>query len=162
MSCRGYVSASQMWRSAMRFRRLIEAGQEIHLLHLGDHDPSGIDMSRDIEERIGEFLWAHNVEGFHLHRIALNMDQIRQYNPPPFWAKVTDSRAKRYIAEFGTSAWELDALEPTVVNGLIRDSSIPLIDLDLMQEKRDQEESDKLILQATSSRWEEIVDYLSS
>lgn len=162
MSCRGYVSASQMWRSAMKFRRLIEAGQEIHLLHLGDHDPSGIDMSRDIEERIGEFLWAHNVEGFHLHRIALNMDQIQQYNPPPNPAKVTDSRAASYIAEHGTQSWELDALEPTVIDGLIGDNSTPLIDLGLMQEKRDREESDKLILQTTSSRWEEIVDYLEA
>jgi len=146
----------------MKFRRLIEAGQEIHLLHLGDHDPSGIDMSRDIEERIGEFLWAHNVEGFHLHRIALNMDQIQQYNPPPNPAKVTDSRAASYIAEHGTQSWELDALEPTVIDGLIGDNSTPLIDLGLMQEKRDREESDKLILQATSSRWEEIVDYLEA
>jgi len=166
MSCRGYVSASQMWRSAMKFRRLIKAGQEIHLLHLGDHDPSGIDMSRDIEERIMEFVWAHDGEEaamkFHLHRIALNMDQVQQYGPPPNPAKVTDSRAAAYIAEHGTESWELDALEPAVIDGLIRDNGHPLIDHGLMQERREREEADKEILQTASDRWQEVVDFLSS
>jgi hypothetical protein len=48
-SCRGYVSQSSMWEAAQRFR---ENDREGILLHLGDHDPSGIDMSRDIQERL--------------------------------------------------------------------------------------------------------------
>jgi hypothetical protein len=59
LSCRGYVSQSEMWSSAMRLRHIIESGRNVTILHLGDHDPSGIDMTRDIEERLGNFIYAH-------------------------------------------------------------------------------------------------------
>jgi hypothetical protein len=52
-------------------------------------------------------------------RLALNMDQIERYNPPPNPAKLTDSRANGYIARYGSSSWELDALEPTVLARLV-------------------------------------------
>lgn len=163
LSCRGYVSSSEMWSSAQRLGRIIAGGQEVHLLHLGDHDPSGIDMSRDIEDRITEFLWGDGRNGaaFHLNRIALNMDQIQQYDPPPNPAKITDSRAGQYIADHGTESWELDALEPAVIDQLIQSESAPLIDLDLMDERRAIEDEEKEILQATSDRWEEVKAFLA-
>jgi hypothetical protein len=163
VSCRGYMSASEMWASAQRLGRIIDSGQEVHLLHLGDHDPSGIDMSRDIEERITEFLWGDGRDGslFNLNRIALNMDQVQQYNPPPNFAKVTDSRAVGYIAVHGTDSWELDALEPAVIDALIQDAADPLIDYDLMDERRAIEEEEKSVLQATSDRWEEVKTFLA-
>ena len=55
-------------------------------------------------------------------RIALNMDQVTAYNPPPFAAKLTSARYQGYIDEHGTNeAWELDALEPSVLRDLIRE-----------------------------------------
>ena len=54
-----------------------------------------------------------------VERIALNWDQIEEYQPPPNWAKLTDTRAKAYIARFGTKSWELDALDPRVIESLI-------------------------------------------
>jgi hypothetical protein len=112
-SCRGYVSQSAMWRAA---RRLIskEISHDTHILHLGDHDPSGIDMSRDIENRLKMF--GSNVA---VRRIALNMDQVKAQNPPSNPAKITDSRCKSYIERFGTKSWELDALEPSFLDTLI-------------------------------------------
>jgi hypothetical protein len=84
------------------------------LIHLGDHDPSGIDMTRDIRERLATFGASVDVK-----RIALNMPQIEEYSPPPNPAKETDSRAAGYIAKYGNSSWELDALEPRVLDALI-------------------------------------------
>lgn len=57
-SCRGYVSQSEMWRAAQRVGgHLATPGVErVVVLHLGDHDPSGIDMTRDIRERLGHFI----------------------------------------------------------------------------------------------------------
>lgn len=78
-SCRGYVSQSEMWAAARRLRRRQEAGQHVILLHLGDHDPSGKDMSRDIQERLITF----ETYGVTFKRLALNMDQVELYNPPP-------------------------------------------------------------------------------
>ena len=52
------------------------------------------------------------------------MPQIERYNPPPNPAKVTDTRAKAYIAEFGNESWELDALEPRVIADLIQEARV--------------------------------------
>jgi hypothetical protein len=68
---------------------------------------------------------------FTLNRIALNMDQVLQYAPPPNPAKITDSRSTKYIREFGDESWELDALEPKVLTKLIQDAILELRDEDL-------------------------------
>lgn len=52
---RGYSSASAMYDSYRRFKSALENGQDVHLLYLGDYDPSGLDMIRDITERTHEF-----------------------------------------------------------------------------------------------------------
>lgn len=114
-SCRGYTSLSEMWRASMRLRYYQESGQQPYIIHFGDHDPSGIDMSRDILERLNDTFMAD----CEFKRVALNMDQIREYNPPPNPAKVTDSRYESYLAKFGDESWELDALEPTQFRVLV-------------------------------------------
>lgn len=111
LSCRGYVSQSTMWESAMRLKQI---DKEITIFHLGDHDPSGKDMSRDMEDRLHLFGASVNFE-----RIALNFDQIMLYNPPPNPTKMTDSRTTGYIDDFGCECWELDALEPCIITKLI-------------------------------------------
>jgi len=112
LSCRGYGSQSVMWRAA---RRIESRQQDTVILHFGDHDPSGIDMSRDIVDRLEVF--GVDVD---FYRLALNMDQIDEYTPPPNPAKITDSRARVYISEYGHESWELDALDPAVLENLVR------------------------------------------
>lgn len=128
-ACRGYVSASAMYGAAQRIGRWLQGGQDVLVLHLGDHDPSGIDMTRDNRDRLEHMLRVDWLESGHsswdmpeveIRRIALNMPQVEEYGPPPNPAKLTDSRAGGYTAEFGFSSWELDALEPTVLADLIR------------------------------------------
>lgn len=116
-SCRGYTSASSMWSGGVRMLGHVRCDQNVIIIHLGDHDPSGMDMTRDIAERLNLFTRAKGVE---VKRIALNMDQIEELNPPPDPAKLTDSRAGGYVAEFGYDSWELDALEPEYIEALIR------------------------------------------
>jgi len=123
-SCRGYTSQSEMWSGARRLQWYAESqGQTPIIIHLGDHDPSGIDMSRDILDRLTLFMG-----GMKVNRIALNADQIRKYNPPPNPAKLTDSRATGYIKKFGNKSWELDALEPAVMAKLIEKTLLKLRD----------------------------------
>jgi len=115
-SCRGYVSQSEMWAAGRRFRDLGRTGHQILVLHFGDHDPSGIDMSRDIQERLKLFAerWVQ------VKRIALNRDQVDAYDPPSNPAKVTDSRCAGYIREHGKESWELDALDPPTLVALLQ------------------------------------------
>ena len=80
-------------------------------------------------------------------RIALNLDQVEQYNPPPNPAKKTDSRWKKYVDEYGiTDSWELDALEPQVLVDLITDEVESLVDGDLWQARLDEENAGKAAL----------------
>lgn len=132
-SCRGYTSQSEVWNSAMRLKDLEaedaddygQTKKPVVILHLGDHDPSGVDMSRDIQDRMTLFE-ADNVT---VDRIALTMEQIRERRPPPNPAKLTDSRAKGYIREHGPKSWELDALDPTYLIELIQRETERHVDL---------------------------------
>lgn len=116
-SCRGYTSQSEMWRASQRIEERIFSEKGSLIIHLGDHDPSGIDMTRDIESRLA--LFNDTGERIAVNRIALTRDQIEEYNPPPNPTKVTDPRAKWYLMEHGDKCWELDALDPFVIQNLI-------------------------------------------
>lgn len=155
-SCRGYTSQSEVWGAARRLLGYRRAGQEPLILHLGDHDPSGKDMTRDIGDRLDLFMEG----GPPVNRLALNWDQIDQYQPPPNPAKITDSRATKYIAEFGTESWELDALEPTVIAALISDAIDSVRDAAAWDVAIEQEETEKALIQKAASRWREIVEFL--
>jgi hypothetical protein len=133
---RGYSSQSAMYESANRFK---EKGKKSILLYLGDHDPSGEDMVRDIRERLGMF----GVERLDVQKIALNMDQIEQYKPPPNPAKLSDPRAEKYIAKFGNESWEVDALPPNVLTQIIEDSISKYINFEKLNAVKEQEEKDK-------------------
>lgn len=110
-------------------------GQEAVILHLGDHDPSGIDMTRDIDERIELFTDGYEVT---VHRLALNMDQIKEQRPPPNPAKMTDARFKEYSKKFGVKSWELDALQPDYLSKLVERNIKKYIDKGLWQRTVDE------------------------
>ena len=163
-SCRGYTSQSEMWGASQRFIKNAKAKQITHVIHLGDHDPSGIDMSRDIEERIRMFM-AHHGYGpkwFDFTRIALNMDQVQQYDPPPNPAKSTDSRFQGYMDVHGDESWELDALEPQVLSDLIRAKVDELRDEGVYAEKREQENREKKQLDTVSDHWDDVTNFLGT
>lgn len=153
-SCRGYTSQSEMWAAAQRFIR--QGYRESRtIIHLGDHDPSGIDMSRDIQERLNMF--GAEVE---VKRVALTMNQIDTFNPPPNPTKVTDARSNGYISRFGHECWELDALEPKVITDLIKNEVTALMDEDLFYEVAAQEKRDKDNIQMICDHYSEVVEYL--
>lgn len=119
---KGYSSSSAMYEAGRRIR---STAKEVHVFYLGDHDPSGIDMTRDIRERLAMYA---KTDDFEVHRLALNYPQIEEWKPPENPAKETDSRFQSYRAEFGKSSWELDAVEPRTLASLLRDGVLELID----------------------------------
>lgn len=133
---RGYSSASAMKEAAERFR---EYHVPRRLFYLGDLDPSGEDMVRDIRDRLAEFRANVRVE-----KIALTIDQVEEYEPPPNPAKLTDSRAAEFVARYGTSSWEVDALPPSVLGQIITDAISGSITDDVaMREVVEEEKRDK-------------------
>jgi hypothetical protein len=151
-ACRGYTSQSEAWRAGQRFRLYEKQGQKIVVLHLGDHDPSGIDMTRDNRDRLDIFTYQGDVT---VKRLALNIDQVRQYRPPPNPAKITDSRSNGYIKEFGTESWELDALDPTVLDRLISAAIESLIDRDKWERVQQRETEARERLKELADDWTE-------
>jgi hypothetical protein len=154
-SCRGYTSQSEMWAGAMRLKSHLQNGQDTLILHFGDHDPSGKDMTRDITERLELFMG-----GTEVRRLALNMNQIDKFNPPPNPAKLTDSRATAYIAEFGDQSWELDALEPSVIVELIRSTVEEVRDADAWGEAVDEEDNHRSMLSRVATNWDTVTTTL--
>lgn len=134
LAARGYPSGSVL-RDFVLNKVTGECPQGALVLHLGDHDPSGIDMTRDLQDRINLFADAE-METVEVKRIALNMDQVREVNPPENPAKVTDSRYASYRKRYGASSWELDALSPTYLNKLLTKHIEYEIDQDMWDERK--------------------------
>ncbi len=154
LACKGYLSQSEAWRSSNRFREADRDGKTCHLIHLGDHDPSGIDMTRDNYDRM--FLFGASVQ---VHRVALNFDQVEEYSPPPNPTKMTDSRAENYLAEFGHTCWELDALQPPVIEGILNKKIAEFVDPDMMEDAKTRRDEERQVLRWISENSYDVMDY---
>lgn len=161
LACKGYMSASEMWTSAQRMAEQVEEGRNVVLLHLGDHDPSGIDMTRDIHERLVDLSRNHPdgllyPDVFEVRRIALTMAQIDEYDPPPNPTKLTDSRAPDYVERYGYESWELDALPPDVLVDLVAEHVEPLIDWRQWNATRDRQAQEARIIDGITDHWDDV------
>lgn len=176
-SCRGYVSQSEMWRAARRLgeKKFLDDKEPI-VLHLGDHDPSGIDMTRDISERLNhlavepqyrDFDWEAEPDyakkehfPITVRRIALNMDQIEELSPPPNPAKVSDSRFDSYLKKYGHQSWELDALDPKYIERTIQENIDDFKNEDQWEKDEERYNSDKQNLWEIRDNYSDIIKYL--
>jgi hypothetical protein len=132
LAARGYPSASVLREFAVEDLLPVMHSQTVVVIHLGDHDPSGLDMTRDLRERIELFCEGSAIE---LVRVALNMDQIKQRKPPPNPAKTTDSRFAEYQRNYGEESWELDALPPSYLAELVENEVAKYRDSDRWGER---------------------------
>lgn len=147
-SCRGYTSQSTMWEAAVRMRRANEKHNcKTIVFHFGDHDPSGVDMTRDIQERLILLSGDTNIK---VKRVALNMDQITKYKPPPNPTKIKDSRTYKYIKKYSNDSWELDALEPSLLNDLVTKSILSVLDKKKYDSYKRKEDRERLELNKTA------------
>lgn len=154
-SCRGYTSDSEVWGAAQRIRSM---RKPTVILHFGDHDPSGIDMTRDIGERLRLF-GARDIE---IRRLALTMDQVDEYQPPPNPAKETDSRFADYSSIYGDESWELDALEPTVLAKLVTDELDTLIEARPWAKEVKREQQTRAELKTMAENYDDVAEYVAN
>lgn len=141
MSSKGYFSASSLFEASMRFKAQAQLGKTSYVLYLGDHDPSGLDMSRDCEDRLE--LFEADVQ---FKRIGLSKDQIETYQVPSSPAKLSDARAKKYIEAHGKLSYEIDALGPDIIQSIIRSNVLNLRDNEKYQKRVDKELRGKQLL----------------
>jgi hypothetical protein len=149
---KGYTSSSAIYNAYQRCVSKIRQGKKVTILYFGDHDPSGLDMIRDIRERLElmlrngkhyEDLFYNNeiYECFEVLPIGLTMEQIKKYDLPPNPTKLTDSRANKYIKRFGKTCWEVDALNPKTLTSIVETNIKNTINLNQYEEMLKEEKA---------------------
>ncbi len=160
-ACRGYASSSELYEAGKRLARKRAAGKRVVIFHLGDHDPSGLNMSDVNRDSLRLFARSN---GITLERLALNYDQVEEYDPPPNPAKDTDARFGGYADimrdEHGyeeddeVPSWELDALNPSVIDQIIRTAIEGVVDKEKFSARYAEEEANKNTLLAAADSWD--------
>jgi len=131
---RGYASYTYVKQAT----EIFPDNKKIIVLHFADHDPSGLDMTRDLQERFLNYSYKE----IEVERVALSYDQIIKYKLAPNPTKTADPRAKEYISQFGNECWELDAIEPSELQRLVSEAIENHIDIEIWNatlEKQEQE-----------------------
>lgn len=137
-SNRGYSSQTAMRDAADRFIWAAQQGKQLKLFYIGDHDPSGEDMVRDIEARF--MMFGIEIE---VTKLTLTIEQVRQFKLFPNPVKVLDSRNKAYTRKFGNKCWETDALPPKFLHDTADAALKSVTDMKKMAKIMRREERDK-------------------
>jgi len=119
--------------------------KEIEILLLSDHDPSGLDMLRALQENMDAF----NNRGLNITvtRIGLNQAQIAKYNKQNLTTALNkkDPALKRMRYPYQV-VWELDCLEPAELQEIVKEEIEARIDSTIWNgnEKEGAEEKEHL------------------
>lgn len=144
---KGYTSSSAIYNAYKRILRNLKNECFTTIIYFGDHDPSGLDMVRDIKQRLTLMLEKGNYEleadeCMKIIPIGLTMEQIKKYKLPPNPTKLTDSRSDGYIKKFGKTCWEVDALRPQVLTAIVETNIKEQINISKYNEVVEQEGND--------------------
>lgn len=159
-ACRGYASSSELYEAGKRLARKRAAGKRVVIFHLGDHDPSGMNMTDVNRDSLRLFARSNGIQ---LERLALNYDQVEEYDPPPNPAKDTDARFSGYSDYMVTEhdadpddipSWELDALDPSVIDEVVRKAIEGVVDAEKFAARSAEEEANKNALSGVASNWD--------
>jgi hypothetical protein len=113
------------------------------VFYFGDHDPSGLAVSKAAEETIRKF--APDAE-LHFQRLAVNVAQIAEYSLRTRPTKKSDTRHKNFVGE----SVEVDALPIDVLRVLTRNAIESQLDSDMYaltmeRERRERQELADLV-----------------
>jgi len=140
---RGFSSVSFLDECRHRVKQNAARDQQTVILYFGDMDPSGWAMLPAMMETLQEEMGLGSlVQGI---RCALTPAQIEEYRLPrdPEALKPTDSRAKKYMQQFGDLAVELDALPPALLEERVREAIEEQLDLSLFEAERVRQEVER-------------------
>jgi hypothetical protein len=139
---RGYSSYTYIKRMAID-DRLSDVDKPIIILDFRDHDPSGLQMTEDLRKRLVKYGDGLDIE---VKRIALRIDQVKQYNLISNPTKLADPRSQAYVAQYGDQCWELDAIEPRELQRIVKDAVEEHVDREVWENGLKQEEEDRTSL----------------
>ena len=149
---RGYPSFTYVQRMASYMRNRL-SGKPTVVLYFGDFDPSGVDIERDLSERLGKY----NAGDFTVVRVALTDEQITKYDLPPMPVKTSDARSEAFLEAYGNKSVELDALDPNVLKFMVAQSISSHINLDAWMKKEKEIEKLKLWIKQKLENMEDLI-----
>lgn len=136
---RGNPSYTKVKEAVDRLHEFWPSGQKICILHLTDHDPTGLKMTKELVGRFerygGSFI--------KVRRIGLTIEQVRQFNLSPNFAKKADRNYPEYVERYGEECWELDALPPDELQRIVKSEIEKYIDEEAWKQKKQEIEQEK-------------------
>jgi hypothetical protein len=147
MVSRGYSSLSFAYSAA---EQIVQTGKPTFIYNVGDYDPSGVDISRNVEKRLREFSGqlGGDPAGVYFERLAVTPEQIQRWQLPTRPTKKSDSRAEAFEGE----SVELDAIPPQELRALVRNAIEKHIDNDVLARTKEIEEAERRTLERFTRR----------
>jgi hypothetical protein len=145
MVSRGFSSSSYLRRAA---DKITDIAKPTFIYQFGDHDPSGVWISEQIErdlqrhlEDIGDF----DLDDFMFERVAVTPEQITAWNLP---TRPTKTEGNTHARNFDGDSVELDAIPIDRLHGLVREVIYRHINLSELRILRTAEASERELLRA--------------
>jgi hypothetical protein len=136
MVTRGYPSLSYLHGAATL---IAEKRKPTFLYYFGDFDPSGVDITRSVEEGIRELAPEADIT---FERVAVTPEQIEAWNLPTRPTKGSDVRSKNFKGD----SVEVDAIPPDDLRGLVSHCITGHIDRDALDRLQLIEQQERLTL----------------
>ncbi len=141
--CRGYASISFAGEIADEWTQI---EKPIFAYYLGDFDPSGFDLERDLRDKLGRYsglpIWTYEppgqepcyVDNAHRFvswvRLGVTEADFVDHDLVRIPVKRSDNRAAGFIQEYGTDCAEIDAIPPSELRRRVADAIDRHIDVE--------------------------------
>ena len=105
---------------------------KVEILHIGDHDPSGVHMCSSLDEDLSAFVEYYGGE-IEVTRLAVIPEQIDRLRLPTSPAKVTDNRS------FQGRTTQAEAIPPRTLKSIVQDAIASRMDQETYREVLEEE-----------------------
>lgn len=143
MVVRGYTSTTFAHSAAKHIER---DGRPAFLYYFGDHDPSGLDIERNLKEKLGRY--APRAE-INLSRVTVTAEDIAEMDLPGSIKKATDTRSRNFVGK----AVEIESVPVETLRTWCREVIEQHVDQHQIDVLRVAEQSERSILGQLAAGW---------
>jgi hypothetical protein len=157
-SLRGQTSTASKFAIADSYRKSGKDG--LTLLVLSDFDPTGEAIATSVAKCLRDDFDIEDIEAF---KIGITADQVEGLkllsNADGLDVKLSDSSARAFLEKYGgdVTCYELEALSISDLQQIIRDAFDSVLDIDLLNQEREQEAVDAAKLQTLREQLHEFI-----
>jgi hypothetical protein len=150
---RGYSCIDARKKLANRYYR--SGKEELVLLFLSDFDPEGEDIPHSFARSMRDDFGIREIVPV---KVALTADQVEEMDlPPQMKAKETSSRAAKFTERHGNDVFELEAIPPDRLQGLLTEVIDGVLDVDAYNHEVEEEKKEAAYLAGVRRRLLELM-----